>query len=648
MARRPRNIAEAVSAGTSANTANYAGSSGEGGRLARLKAPGEEGAFPFAGGGYVPGAAPPATYAGTGAPAPVILGRGEQPVVMGSAPPLVDEDGNVIPPPPPNYSLMDVLSAVNNANRLFGGGNRFTVGDTIAELAGNALGPEASAAAMENLGIPAGSSIGSNMTFGAAGSRQLPGGGYDMLGDTVTGTPGISDITTTTGGNGSNLDLSAIPQNNAYGYNSSGRYVPVSEGGMYSANGSLINPFTIGSGFGSLSSGAIGVNTAQAAGMAGGSGVPLAAINPSMVSGAAGGVAANPMLGAGIGAGIMALIGLSAAHDAKQQAKAYENFTDLLQGEHQWDTLGHSGKSYYANDAANRAYLSGATPETYGIGGLGTIGWGALNENPYVDGKIQHTGGLSRQFGVGGKADISDNALQNGRFGVLEFKGVNDQAGNVDYLRQVYDPIQQWEAMMEDAWRKQGGSGLKMDRIADNQQEEFLRFMGNNPPPGYDQYRWYSSENGGGGETRKVKLGEEAPRGWYEMSGALNPDLNAYLYANIGYDGQNMLNDRGERVGSLINPDLYAPDQNSIAGTLKSNRPKNVTMGGSQAGAKNQNGVPSNGGAFAGSNVQELTRNRPKNALDYGSWLRSEGKDPAKVSDFESGKSLYANYLNTV
>ena len=41
-----------------------------------------------------------------------------------------------------------------------------------------------------------------------------------------------------------------------------------------------------------------------------------------------------------------------------------------------------------------------------------------------------------------------------------------------------------------------------------------------------------------------------------------------------------------------------------------------------------------------------LTDSRQKGQMDYGSWLRSQGKDPRVLADFKGNKAGYQNYLN--
>lgn len=420
---------------------SYAGSSGEGGRLAKLKAPGEEGAFPFLGGGYAPGSAPGVTYPSE---LPQHNFRFAQPSFGfggGSfAPPA--------PPTPPNGAgvggIGNLLSLANTARKL----------PEYADKIKNLFNPDAA---------------------------------------------------------------------------------------------------NIASGFGNLSAADIGVNTAQATGQAGGSGVPFSALNPTPAvpqfspmnpggEGMGGGFTTSNPYGFAIPAAMLAFAKWSDSNEAKKRmeaaqrygnaASAYgserDQYSDGLTG-----FMGNNG-NYYLEQNNGEANTAGSDFHLSRY--LDT----ALQASPTSD--VQYTGEYSQpMLGAGRNA--------------VELKNVGDSASMQEYLRNVIAPTYD--------------VAQSAPRFGANDQGQ------------EDQSRWLARELPsilGGGQRYALNMkdgsrldladGQVAPAG-YELA------------SNNGY---------GSDAPAL-------PTRGSMAEALANNRTRSTpSIGGSQAGSRNVSGAPSGGG----------------------------------------------------
>ena len=276
----------------------------------------------------------------------------------------------------------------------------------------------------------------------------------------------------------------------------------VEAGGMAGALGGeqlagLNYLMTPGNGFGGGAVGpmSVGVNSSTA-----GLGAP--AFNPASL---------------GIMAGIAAAIKWSANRDAKKERNAFKRF---MESRGEAVDIGGDNQLYY-NPETQRAYYQGRTPRFGGQGTLEHYLRQSLFDNPYT-GYAQHTGRLGYDTGL----------LTGDQQGIVEFKDVDDIDAFQNYIQNTYLPNVDYANRIYD----------EASRIDDRQDR--LNFLGNNPPPGYDDYTWYINEGKNEDTLVKVYEGEEPPPNTRKAYGYENPDLIEYYWGKTEADRNVSDNDR--------------------------------------------------------------------------------------------------------
>lgn len=408
--------------GSAPTSTNYARRSGEGARLTPLPIPGDEGALPYAGGGYTPGHYSDPTYYGYGGAVPY------------QAAPLYPLGGGAIPLPPepppqaPDGGLGNLLSLASLVRRIPGVQDAITGG--AGETLGSLLGPVNTGKTLASLGIPGDSWLGANAAYGAAGK-----GGMGLIDGSMQATPGLewstdSGMVNTGMGPGGVASNDPIAVAKRYGldtpvgsqsYVGTGR-TPMSSGPTMRGGAAAVAPPPVGSG------------PLQPA-FAGGEGTGF------------GSVTSNPM-GYAIPAAMMAFAKWSDAREDKQRREAAQRyFTDVQDADRQQFGDGLSGFA----TTGDRYWLERP------IQG-GNTNAGDFAPQRYVDTSISALPISSQQYTGSYVPDL----YKQGRT-AIELRGVKDADTLAELVNQHVDPMVQWAAS---APKRIGGSDAELEKYS--------------------------------------------------------------------------------------------------------------------------------------------------------------------------------------
>jgi len=116
----------------------------------------------------------------------------------------------------------------------------------------------------------------------------------------------------------------------------------------------------------------------------------------------------------------------------------------------------------------------------------------------------------------------------------------------------------------------------------------------------------------------------------------LNPGVKANNVTIAGHKAVFHGYDKGRQVWKV-------PGRPGLAGNVV----VNGKPGGTSSGTSRGSSSGTSRGSSGSPSIASVVSSRPRNKLDYGSWLRSKGLDPANPNTFNNWKQGYQNYLKS-